>query len=225
MNIINSINIKKMSTIYFKNKNIISHLKNTIQKKKNIQVSNKNIYDQKIQKIKKNNISKKTIDQVSLENNLININNSTIYNINEENSNFLNLSELIGHNVLIPGSKITYIKNTNIIYGYFLPKYTTSLLIQIKDQNHHLIFSNLINTQKPGNYTYYWNGEVNNICNLNSGLYELSIQAENENGPFYVQPLVHGIVKSIDYDPNANAYKINLGITGKVDIKDIKRIF
>lgn len=228
MNIINSINVKKMSNIYYKHKNTISNLKKTVQaEKKIIQNSKKNIHNQKIQTLKNINTQNQNFNKITLENDLININHSIINDINQinKNPNFCNISALIGHNVLIPGSKIFYVKNTNIVYGYFLPKYTTSLLIQIKDQNNKLIFSHLINKQRSGNYIYYWNGEVDHVCNLHAGLYNLFIHAENEKGSFFVQPLVHGVVKSIEKCPDSNKYKINLGIMGKVNIQDIKRIF
>ncbi|CAL4321564.1 hypothetical protein [Buchnera aphidicola] len=176
--------------------------------------------------IKKNNHYSNSINSNNSNKNINNINNNiedSIQKIN--NNNFLNISSLIGHNVLISGSKIIHIENKDIIYGYFLPQDTTFTFIKIKDMHNNLIFSHKINNQKSGNYLYYWNGKIDDKNVVSTGVYNLSILANNNIHSFDIEPFVHGIIKGIEKISESGKYIVNLGLMGTVKLEDVKRIF
>ncbi|ANZ22545.1 flagellar biosynthesis protein FlgD [Buchnera aphidicola (Diuraphis noxia)] len=146
------------------------------------------------------------------------------YDINQSTN--LQVSSLIGHQVMIPGNQIIHTKDVETKFGIELIGKATSLEIHITDSNGKILHSikKTEDNMHPGIYNFTWDGKDFNKKSVESGKYNILIKAKNQDKNVQANSLKQALVHSIILSHNNNDPIIDLGTSGNTILSNIREI-
>ena len=168
---------------------------------------------------------------------------STVQGIQQLNDTLLALSgqmdvsqsmqaaNLIGKDVLVPGSKIALGSDpsnpeikTATPFGIDLMSAATDVNVKIMDGSGRVVRDMKVEVTKPGVYSLDWDGRDNNGVALPDGAYSVEAMASigENNSPVAIETLRSGVVDSVAY--TTQGLRLNLGLAGDYSLLDIRKI-
>ncbi len=150
--------------------------------------------------------------------------NSTLesFMANLQSSQSLQMSNLIGRDVLVEGNEIGF-DGTAGYFGVELPSSTDDLTVTIKDAAGNQIRKISLGNQAEGIIPLSWDGYGDDGAQVATGYYNFTVSANVAGQPATASPLTLTQVNSIS--TNGAGIKLNLNNADSVSSADLKQIF
>ena len=149
--------------------------------------------------------------------------NSTVASLFSQiqSSQSLQSSNLIGHVVVAPGSKIA-LADGNALYGIDLPRSAEHVQVSITDANGLLVRKFDLGVQPQGVSTFAWDGKNDVGVLAKNGIYNFSIEAVSGKDKVSGSTLSFGLVDSVTNGPEGNRLKVaNIGDVNAADVVEV----
>lgn len=145
-------------------------------------------------------------------------------------SQSLQATSLIGHDVLVPGTKVGLGSDpgdpgvkTATAFGFDLLAGASDAKVAIHDAAGALVRTIDVTAQDPGVYPLYWDGLTDTGAPAPDGAYTIAVQATDANGqPVAAQALTSGTVGSVAY--TQGGLKLDLGLAGQASLTDVRQV-
>jgi flagellar basal-body rod modification protein FlgD len=139
-------------------------------------------------------------------------------------SQMLSGANLVGHQVLAPGTNVTF-DGTNAVQGAInVPAGATAVQVQVRDASGALVRTIAVAPQSGlGGFT--WDGLTNAAAAAPAGTYALAAVASVGGTNQSVATLVTDRVNSVSLDPATNALTLNTSTLGPLALSDVQQIF
>ncbi|MEE9332049.1 MAG: flagellar hook assembly protein FlgD [Methylophilaceae bacterium] len=141
---------------------------------------------------------------------------------NMQSSQSLQMSNLIGHDVLVEGNEISF-DGTGGYFGVELPANTDDLTITINDAAGNQIRQLTFGNQTEGILPLSWDGFGDDGTQVGAGDYTFTVSANTSGEPAIATALSLTQINSIS--TNGTGIKLNLGNASSVTSADLKQIF
>lgn len=150
--------------------------------------------------------------------------NSTLetFMANLQSSQSLQMSNLIGHDVLVEGDDISF-DGTGGYFGVELPTSTDDLTITINDATGNQVRKITLGKQAEGILPLSWDGFGDDGNKVQAGEYTFTVSANVAGEPATVTPLSLTQINSIS--ASGTGLKLNLNNADSVTSADLKQIF
>ena len=150
--------------------------------------------------------------------------NSTLesFMANLQSSQSLQMSNLIGHNVLVEGDDISF-DGTGGYFGVELPTSTDDLTISINDAAGNQVRKITLGKQEEGIIPLSWDGFGDDGTKVEAGEYTFTVSANAGGEPTTVTPLSLTQINSIS--ASGSGLKLNLNNADSVTSAELKQIF
>lgn len=150
--------------------------------------------------------------------------NSTLesFMANLQSSQSLQMSNLIGRDVLVEGSDIIF-DGTGGYFGVELPTSTDDLTISINDNAGNQIRKITLGNQAEGIIPLSWDGFGDDGTQVQAGEYTFTVNANVAGKPTTITPLSLTQINSIS--TSTTGIKLNLNNANSVTSADLKQIF
>jgi flagellar basal-body rod modification protein FlgD len=139
-----------------------------------------------------------------------------------QSSQSLQMSNLIGHDVLVEGNDISF-DGTGGYFGVELPTSTDDLTITINDATGKQIRQITLGNQSEGIIPLSWDGYGDDGTQVAAGDYSFTVSANISGEPATVNALSLTKINSIS--TNGTGIKLNLNNANSVTSADLKQIF
>ncbi|QCI20474.1 flagellar hook assembly protein FlgD [Buchnera aphidicola (Brachycaudus cardui)] len=161
--------------------------------------------------------------QINTSTGIERLNNTVIGFSNQINqAQNIQVSSLIGHQVMIPSTEINYTKGNDTKFSMELVNNASSAKIEIVDEKGNILYVKKLENIKPGIYNFTWDGKDLNKNSVKDGQYKILVTAQNQDknvpAEILISALVHGIITSSG-DPI-----IDLGTAGNITLSKIRAI-
>lgn len=141
---------------------------------------------------------------------------------NMQSSQSLQMSNLIGHDVLVEDDQISF-DGTGGYFGVELPASTDDLTITINDAAGNQIRKLSLGNQQEGIIPMSWDGYSDEGTQVDAGNYTFTVSANVNGEPVTAIPLSLTQINSIS--TTSAGIKLNLGNADSVTSEDLKQIF
>lgn len=141
---------------------------------------------------------------------------------NMQGSQSLQMSNLIGHDVLIEGDELGF-DGTGGYFGVELPNSTDDLTITINDAAGNQVRQISLGNQADGILPLSWDGYSDDGVKQEVGNYSFTVSASINGEPAAATGLALAQVNSIS--ASGNGFKLNLSNASSVTSEDLKQIF
>lgn len=139
-------------------------------------------------------------------------------------SQSLQAANMIGHGVLVPGSKLSLVKGGGIM-GVELDKPADKVEVKIRDAGGNEVRTLSLGAQEAGSLPLTWDGKSNDGTVLADGNYTFEVTATMQNGErVNAKALQFGLVGTVSTGPNAKGVTLNLEGIGAVDFAEVRQI-
>lgn len=154
----------------------------------------------------------------------INKMNSTLesFMANMQNSQSLQMSNLIGHEVLVEGNDLSF-DGTGGYFGVELPTSTDNLTITINDAAGNQVRQISLGNQAEGILPLSWDGYSDEGEQVDPGNYSFTVSANIGEEPAVATGLTLTQINSVS--STSTGIKLNLGNAASVTSDDLKQIF
>ncbi len=133
-------------------------------------------------------------------------------------------SSLIGRDVLLPGG-FGHLSEGEVLSGQVdLPQSTSSVRIEIKDENNRLVRVLNLGQQDAGGNEFTWDGLDSNGDPAPTGRYNITAEAVYGDENFAVEVLVAGRVESVSLGGFAGQTVVSVAGLGPVGLSDVRGI-
>lgn len=136
-------------------------------------------------------------------------------------SQALQAADMIGHGVLVPGSKLSLVEGKSIM-GVELAEPADSLQLKVFDASGRLINTTELGPQKAGVLPLTWDGKTDAGTTAPDGQYSFEIKALRANQKAAATALSFGAVSSVS--TTAQGVKLNVPQIGDVNLTDVRQI-
>lgn len=141
------------------------------------------------------------------------------YQVNQS----LQAANMIGHGVLVPGSKVQ-LKNGGGIMGIELDKPAEKVEVTIRDAAGNEVRKLNLGEQEAGSYPLTWDGKKNDGTVAVDGNYTFEVSATKGGDKVTAKTLQFGLVGTVTTGTNSKGVVLNLEGLGKVDFADVRQI-
>jgi flagellar basal-body rod modification protein FlgD len=141
---------------------------------------------------------------------------------NMQSSQSLQLSNLIGHAVLVEGNTLNF-DGTDGYFAVDIPNSTDNLTVTINDAAGNTIRKLSLGSQPEGILSLNWDGYSDNGTQVSSGDYTFNVSATSNGESATATALSLALVNSIT--TNNTGIKLNLSNAESVTSDDLKQIF
>jgi flagellar basal-body rod modification protein FlgD len=138
-------------------------------------------------------------------------------------SQSLQAANMIGHGVLVPGSKLDLVKS-GAIMGIELAKPADKVEVRIRDSSGNEVRTIKLGEQEAGSLPLTWDGKKNDGTVAADGNYSFEVVATQKDDKVTATALQFGIVGTVATGPNSKGVTLNLEGIGKVDFADVRQI-
>ena len=139
-----------------------------------------------------------------------------------DNSQSLAASNLIGHGVMIPGTKILAGKETTTPFGVELQQPADKVTATITDSSGAVVRTIEIGALKAGVHSFSWDGSMTDGTSAPDGAYNVSIAASNGSTQLVAQPLQFALVQGVTRSSTGNL--LDLGTYGTTTLDEVRQI-
>jgi flagellar basal-body rod modification protein FlgD len=133
----------------------------------------------------------------------------------------LQATNLIGHDVLVPGSSVS-LQGGVALFGAALPQSVDHLKVSIQDAAGHVLHSMDVGAHAAGNVALSWDGMTDSGATAANGHYTLVLSASAAGAPVSATPLSIGRVDGVS--SGASGVVLNLGSGQTAALGDVKQI-
>ncbi|MFC7514188.1 flagellar hook assembly protein FlgD [Herbaspirillum sp. GCM10030257] len=140
---------------------------------------------------------------------------------NYQSGQALQAANMIGHGVLVPGSRIEVVKGAGLM-GIELKDPADKVTVTIRDSAGLEIRKLELGEQKAGTTPIAWDGKSENGTPVADGNYSFQITATRNDAPVTATALQFGVVDSVS--TNAQGVKLNVGDLVGVNLADVRQI-
>jgi flagellar basal-body rod modification protein FlgD len=137
---------------------------------------------------------------------------------NDSTNQMLSATNMIGHNVLVPGSATT-LNQGQAVFGVNLPGAADNVQVTIKDANGNTVHSMSLGSQPAGVLALSWDGTTDSGAAAAPGNYTFSVTATQGSTAVAATTLssatVQGVVQT------ATGPQLDLGVLGKVAVSAV----
>lgn len=139
-----------------------------------------------------------------------------------DNSQSLAASNLIGHGVMIPGTKVLAGKETTTPFGVELQQPADKVTATITDSSGAVVRTIEIGALKAGVHSFSWDGSMTDGTSAPDGAYNVSIAASNGSTQLVAQPLQFALVQGVTRSSTGNL--LDLGTYGTTTLDEVRQI-
>jgi flagellar basal-body rod modification protein FlgD len=139
-----------------------------------------------------------------------------------EDSLSLEATEMIGHNVFVPGTAVS-LKGGEAVAGIELAQPVDQLKVTIFDSAGVPIRNIDLGAKPTGISTIPWDGKTDAGADAADGNYTFSISAKQAGNDIKANTLSLGLVKSVS--ASENGALLDMGDLGLVSLSDVKRVY
>jgi len=172
------------------------------------------------------------IAQLSTVNGITQLNNTLLALSGQMDvSQSMQAANLIGKDVLVPGSKVALGTSTEngasakvaTPFGVDLIGATTETVVTVLDGAGKAVREIKLGAQEPGIYGLQWDGKDDAGNDLPDGAYSIKVAGRDADGnPVAAEPLTSGRVASVAY--SSQGLRLDLGLTGTYSLFDVRKI-
>lgn len=137
-------------------------------------------------------------------------------------SQSLQAAALVGHGVLISGSKLT-LGESGAVGGVENTEAVDRATVTIKDANGLTVRTLDLGALDAGTHNFVWDGKDDSGAAAATGNYTMSISAARGGAKISVSPLELGVVSSVTRGANGGV-TLDMGSKGVVALADVKQI-
>lgn len=138
------------------------------------------------------------------------------------NNQQLQASALIGHGVMIPGSKILAGSEATTPFGVELQQAADKVTATITDASGKVVRTIVIGGLSAGVHTFTWDGSMTDGTTAPDGAYNVAINASNGSTQLVAQPLNFAMVNGVTLSNGAT--RLDLGTYGTTTLDEIRQI-
>ena len=138
------------------------------------------------------------------------------------NNQSVQASALIGHGVMIPGSKILAGKEATTPFGVELQQAADKVTATITDNTGKVVRTLDIGGLSAGVHTFTWDGTMTDGSTAPDGAYNVAINATNGGTQLVAQPLNFAMVNGVTLSNGKTL--LDLGTYGSSTLDDIRQI-
>lgn len=139
-----------------------------------------------------------------------------------DNSQSLAASNLIGHGVMIPGTKILAGKETTTPFGIELQQPADKVTATVTDASGAVVRTIEIGALKAGVHSFTWDGSMTDGTAAPDGAYNVSIAASSGSTQLVAQPLQFALVQGVTRSSTGNL--LDLGTYGTTTLDEVRQI-
>jgi Flagellar hook capping protein len=139
-----------------------------------------------------------------------------------DNSQSLAASNLIGHGVMIPGTKVLAGKETTTPFGVELQQPADKVTATITDSSGAVVRTIEIGALKAGVHSFTWDGSMTDGTSAPDGAYNVSIAASSGSTQLVAQPLQFALVQGVTRSSTGNL--LDLGTYGTTTLDEVRQI-
>ncbi|MEL4014518.1 flagellar hook assembly protein FlgD [Dryocola clanedunensis] len=150
--------------------------------------------------------------------------NTTLGSVSGQISNNqqVQASTLIGHGVMIPGSKILSGSEATTPFGVELQQAADKVTATITDASGKVVRTIDIGALTAGVHTFTWDGSMTDGTTAPDGAYNVAINASNGSTQLVAQPLNFAMVNGVTLSNGAT--QLDLGTYGTTTLDQIRQI-
>lgn len=139
-----------------------------------------------------------------------------------DNSQSLAASNLIGHGVMIPGTKVLAGKETTTPFGIELQQPADKVTVTVTDKSGAVVRTIDIGSLKAGVHSFTWDGSMTDGTAAPDGAYNVSIAASSGSTQLVAQPLQFALVQGVTRSSTGNL--LDLGTYGTTTLDEVRQI-
>lgn len=139
-----------------------------------------------------------------------------------DSSQSLAASNLIGHGVMIPGTKVLAGKETTTPFGVELQQPADKVTATITDSSGAVVRTIDIGSLKAGVHSFTWDGSMTDGTSAPDGAYNVSIAASSGSTQLVAQPLQFALVQGVTRSSTGNL--LDLGTYGTTTLDEVRQI-
>ncbi|PKE28929.1 flagellar hook assembly protein FlgD [Rahnella sp. AA] len=137
-------------------------------------------------------------------------------------------SSLIGHGVMVAGSKILVGSDTDgtvstTPFGFELETAANSVTATVSDSTGKVVKTISLGSQTAGVHSYTWDGTQDDGTKAPDGSYSFSINALNNSQQMVATPLNYALVNGVTTDSSGNT-ALDLGVRGTATVDSVRQI-
>jgi flagellar basal-body rod modification protein FlgD len=150
--------------------------------------------------------------------------NKTLNNMStsQQLGDSLKATDLIGHNVLVPSSKVV-LNNGNADFSVDLASDAQNVNVMVLDKYGVLVKSFDIGSQAAGIHNLNWNGLSDNGTQLVDGSYSIKVDAQKNGQSVDATPLAADTVNNLGL--SGGLATLQLSKLGNVGLSDIRAVY
>ncbi|MCT4706110.1 flagellar hook assembly protein FlgD [Enterobacteriaceae bacterium H11S18] len=150
--------------------------------------------------------------------------NTTLGSVSGQISNNqqMQASTLIGHGVMIPGTKILSGSEATTPFGVELEQAADKVTATISDSSGKIVRTIDIGALSAGVHTFTWDGSMTDGTTAPDGAYNVAISASSGSTQLVAQPLNFAMVNGVTLSNGATA--LDLGTYGTTTLDEIRQI-
>jgi flagellar basal-body rod modification protein FlgD len=150
--------------------------------------------------------------------------NKTLNNMStsQQLGDSLKATDLIGHNVLVPSSKVV-LNNGNADFSVDLASDAQNVNVMVLDKYGVLVKSFDIGSQTAGIHNLNWNGLSDNGTKLVDGSYSIKVDAQKNGQSVDATPLAADTVNNLGL--SGGLATLQLSKLGNVGLSDIRAVY
>ncbi len=137
---------------------------------------------------------------------------------NDSTSQLLSATNMIGHNVLVPGSALTLAQG-QAVFGVNLPVAADGVQVTIKDASGNVMHSMNLGKQPAGVLALGWDGTADSGAKAAAGVYTFSVTATQGSTAVAATTLSSALVQGVVQ--TASGPQLDLGALGKVGVSAV----
>ena len=134
----------------------------------------------------------------------------------------LQAANMIGHNVLIPGSALQLAQGGGV-FGVNLAQPADQVKVTILDSAGHAVQVMDIGAQAAGSLPLTWDGKTSDGATAPDGNYTVSVSALRGDQQVDAQTLAFGMVQGVTQ--GSQGVQLNVGTLGSTGLANVKQIF
>ena len=139
-----------------------------------------------------------------------------------DNSQSLAASSLIGHGVMIPGTKVLAGKETTTPFGIELQQPADKVTVTVTDKSGAVVRTIDVGALKAGVHSFTWDGSMTDGSTAPDGAYNVSIAASSGSTQLVAQPLQFALVQGVTRSSTGNL--LDLGTYGTTTLDEVRQI-
>ncbi|ROP49399.1 flagellar basal-body rod modification protein FlgD [Enterobacter sp. BIGb0383] len=139
-----------------------------------------------------------------------------------DNSQSLAASNLIGHGVMIPGTKVLAGSETTTPFGIELQQPADKVTVTVTDKSGAVVRTIDIGALKAGVHSFTWDGSMTDGSTAPDGAYNVSIAASSGSTQLVAQPLQFALVQGVTRSSTGNL--LDLGTYGTTTLDEVRQI-